>query len=140
MGEVCFGLSPLVWFLIIKFQLRCSSCRLGLQWQSSELACIALWQTLPPGPPTCTTFSDRLLLPAYSGRYSFSAPGNIQNKPFPVQETKPINAASHPIDRMEVAVHIVSEVTLRIKDDNLLVSPDEQMHRKLSGLRCDDNV
>jgi hypothetical protein len=142
LGEVCFSWSPLAWFLIIIFQLRCFSCRLGLQWLSSELACIALWQTLPPGPPTCTTFSVRLLLPAHSGRCSFSAPGNLQNKPFPAQETKQINAASHPINRMEVAVHIVSEqqVTPRINDDDLLVSLDEQMHRELSGLRCDDKV
>lgn len=81
-------------------------------------------------------------LPAHRGQRSFSAPNDLQNVKFPAQEAKQINAASCPMNQMEVAVHIVSEhqVTSQMNCDDSRVSPDEQMHGKLSGFRRDDSV
>jgi len=72
----------------------------------------------------------------------FSAPNNLQTVKFAVQETNRIDTASCPTNQMEVAVHIVSEqqMTPRMICDDLCINIDRQMHGKLSGFRCDDNV
>ena len=46
------------------------------------------------------------------------------------------------MDRMEVAVHVVSEQhgTPRIKDDNSSISTNGHMHEKPNGLNRDDDV
>ena len=64
------------------------------------------------------------------------------NSNLPVQGTKQINAAPVSMDRMEVAVHMVSEGhgILHTRDDGSFSSADGQMHGKPNGLRFDDDV
>ena len=75
------------------------------------------------------------------GRYLLSTNKNSQNRHLPVQEARRTNATSVPSDRMEVAVHIVSELyeTQQTREDSS-IGTDEQMHEKLKGLGSYDDV
>jgi len=66
----------------------------------------------------------------------------LHNSNLPDQGTKQINATPVHMDRMEVAVRIVSEGhgTLHTRDDSSSSNIDEQMHGKPNGLRFDDDV
>jgi hypothetical protein len=83
-----------------------------------------------------------VVFPAHCGQCRFSTPHNLRNNSLPTPEFKRSNATSIPMDRMEVAVHVVSEQhgTPRMKDDNLSISTNEQMHEKPNGLNRDDDV
>jgi len=88
----------------------------------------------------CKTSS---LLPhrlAHGCRFSFNSHGILHNNDLPVQETKQINVTPVQMNRMEVAVCIVSEEhgTLHTGDDGSSRNIDEQMHGKANGLRFDD--
>ena len=90
----------------------------------------------------CMMFSPPLYFPAHCGQCSFSTPRNLQNNSLPTPEFKRSNATSIPMDRMEVAVHVVSEQhgTPRMKDYDSSISTNEQMHEKANGLNGDDDV
>ena len=66
----------------------------------------------------------------------------LHNSNVPVQGTKQINATPVQMDRMEVAVRIVSEehATLHTRDDSSSSNIDEQIHGKPNELRFDYDV
>jgi hypothetical protein len=66
----------------------------------------------------------------------------LHNSNVPAQGTKQINATPVQMDRMEVAVRIVSEEhgTLHTRDDSSSSNIDEQIHGKPNGLRFDYDV
>ena len=94
-------------------------------------------------PPMCMTmFFTAPHRPAHCCRFSFSSHGILHNSNLPAQGTKQINATPVQMDRMEVAVRIVSEGhgTLHSRDDSSSSNIGDQMHGKANGLRFDDDV
>jgi len=72
----------------------------------------------------------------------FNSHGMLHNNNLPVQGTKHISATPVQMNRMEVAVCIVSEahVTLHTRGDGSSSNIEEQTHEKPNGLRSDDDV
>ena len=60
----------------------------------------------------------------------------------PVQGSKQVNSTPVQMDRLEVAVRMVSEDngTMHARDDGSSSNIDEQVHEKPNGLRFDDDV
>ena len=78
----------------------------------------------------------------HRGRCRVRAHKKLQNR-YPVfRETKRMNMASVPVDRMEVTVHIVSEqhVTPQMMDDRSSIRTGEKMDRKSNELSRDADV
>jgi len=79
---------------------------------------------------------------AHCCRFSFNSHGILHNNGLPVQGTKQINVPPVQMNRMEVAVSIISEEhgALHTRGDGSSSNIDEQMHGKANGFRSDDDV
>jgi hypothetical protein len=88
----------------------------------------------------CTTFFNHLHFLAHCAHCHASLHEGLQHDSLRFKVTKQIDAASAPMDRPEVAVHIASEQrgTQQIGDDDSPI--DEQLRENSNGLDHDNDL
>ena len=74
--------------------------------------------------------------PTHRGRRSFSTQGSLQHNDVPPR-TRRISAAPTSLDRMEVAVHVISEqhISRQISSDDSCIDTDEPGKREAQPVK-----